>query len=88
MPIQPTSESSGLGTVEIYTEFIDGLKDLGGFSHIYLLYHFHKTRRSKLLVTPFLDTEAHGIFATRAPSRPNPIGISLVTIISLENNFI
>jgi tRNA-Thr(GGU) m(6)t(6)A37 methyltransferase TsaA len=61
---------------------------LGGFSHIYLLYHFHKTRRSKLLVTPFLDTEAHGIFATRAPSRPNPIGISLVTIISLENNFI
>ena len=88
MPIQPTSESSGLGTVEIYTEFIDGLKDLGGFSHIYLLYHFHKTRKPKLLVTPFLDTEAHGIFATRAPSRPNPIGISLVKIVSLENNFI
>jgi tRNA (adenine37-N6)-methyltransferase len=88
MPIQPTSESSGIGTVEIYTEFIDGLKDLGGFSHIYLLYHFHKTRKPKLLITPFLDTEAHGIFATRAPSRPNPIGISLVKIVSLENNFI
>jgi tRNA (adenine37-N6)-methyltransferase len=88
MPIQPTSESSGLGTVEIYTEFTDGLKDLGGFSHIYLLYHFHKTRQSKLLVTPFLDTQAHGIFATRAPGRPNPIGISLVKIVNLENNLI
>ncbi len=88
MPIQPTSELSGRGTVEIYTEFTDGLKDLGGFSHIYLLYHFHKTRQSKLLVTPFLGTEVHGIFATRAPSRPNPIGISLVKIVRLENNLI
>ncbi len=74
--------------MEIYNEFVDGLKDLGGFSHIYLLFHFHKTRQSKLLVTPFLDIEAHGIFATRAPSRPNPIGISLVKIVSLENKFI
>jgi tRNA-Thr(GGU) m(6)t(6)A37 methyltransferase TsaA len=88
MPIQPTSESSGLGTVEIYTEFVDGLKDLGGFSHIYLLYHFHKMRQSKLLVTPFLDTASHGIFATRAPSRPNPIGLSLVRIVSIDNNLI
>ena len=88
MPIQPSSESSGLGTVEIYPEFVDGLKDLDDFSHIYLLYHFHKMRQSKLLVTPFLDTETHGIFATRAPSRPNPIGISLVKIVSLENNLI
>ena len=88
MPIQPSSESSGLGTVEIFPEFSEGLKDLSGFSHIYLLYHFHKMCQSKLLVTPFLDTETHGIFATRAPSRPNPIGISLVKIVSLENNLI
>jgi tRNA-Thr(GGU) m(6)t(6)A37 methyltransferase TsaA len=88
MPIQPSSESSGLGTVEIFPEFSEGLKDLSGFSHIYLLYHFHKMYQSKLLVTPFLDTETHGIFATRAPSRPNPIGISLVKIVSLENNLI
>jgi tRNA-Thr(GGU) m(6)t(6)A37 methyltransferase TsaA len=88
MPIQPSSESSGLGTVEIYAEFVEGLKDLSGFSHIYLLYHFHKMRQSKLLVTPFLDTESHGIFATRAPSRPNPIGISLVKIVSIKDNLI
>jgi len=88
MPIQPSSESSGLGTVEIYTEFVDGLKDLSGFSHIYLLYHFHKMHQSKILVTPFLDTEAHGIFATRAPSRPNPIGISLVKIVCIKDNLI
>ncbi len=88
MPIQPSSESSGPGTVEIYTEFVDGLKDLSGFSHIYILYHFHKVRQTKILVTPFLDTESHGIFATRAPSRPNPIGISLVRIVSVTDNLI
>jgi tRNA (adenine37-N6)-methyltransferase len=88
MPIQPTSESSGPGTVEIYTEFAGGLKDLEGFSHIYLLYHFHQMRRSSLLVIPFLDTEPRGIFATRAPSRPNPIGMSLVRIEDIENNII
>jgi tRNA-Thr(GGU) m(6)t(6)A37 methyltransferase TsaA len=88
MPIQPSSKSSGSGAVEIYAEFVDGLKDLSGFSHIYLLYHLRKMRQSKLLVTPFLDTESHGIFATRAPSRPNPIGISLVKIISIKDNII
>lgn len=88
MPIQPSSESSGLGAVEIYAEFVDGLKDLSGFSHIYLLYHLHKMRQSRMLVTPFLDTESHGIFATRAPSRPNPIGMSLVKIVSIKDNSI
>jgi tRNA-Thr(GGU) m(6)t(6)A37 methyltransferase TsaA len=88
MPIQPTSESSGLGTVEIYPEFVDGLKDLEGFSHVYLLYHFHRMRQSTLLVTPFLDTVSRGIFATRAPSRPNPIGMSLAEIHDIENNLI
>lgn len=88
MPIQPTSDASEPGTVETYPEYRDGLKDLEGFSHIYLLYHFHKMHQSKLLVTPFLDTEPHGIFSTRAPSRPNPIGLSLVKIIRIENNLI
>lgn len=88
MPIQPTSDISRSGTVEIYPQFKDGLKDLEGFSHIYLLYHFHKIRQSNLIVTPFLDKEPRGIFATRAPSRPNPIGLSLVELIRLENNFI
>jgi tRNA-Thr(GGU) m(6)t(6)A37 methyltransferase TsaA len=88
MPIQPSSTLSGLGSIELYPEFVDGLKDLSGFSHIYLLYHFHKMHQPKLLVTPFLDTEPHGIFATRAPSRPNPIGISLVKIVSIKDNVI
>ena len=88
MPIQPTSEISGSGIVEIYPQFIDGLKDLEGFSHIYLLYHFHKIRLPQLIVTPFLDKEPRGIFSTRAPSRPNPIGLSLVELVRLENNLI
>ena len=88
MPIQPTSDASRLGTVEIYSEFAEGLKDLEGFSHIYLIYHLHKISQSRLLVTPFLDKAPHGIFATRAPSRPNPIGLSLVRIIRLEGNLI
>lgn len=88
MPIQPTSDVSGSGIVEIYPEFVDGLKDLEGFSHIYLLYHFHKLNLSNLIVTPFLDREPRGIFATRAPSRPNPIGLSLVELARIENNLI
>ncbi len=88
MPIQPASDVSGSGTVEIFPQFIDGLKDLEGFSHIYLLYHLHKMRQSNLIVIPFLDKEPRGIFATRAPSRPNPIGLSLVELIRIENNMI
>ena len=88
MPIQPTSDTSKPGVVEIFPEFADGLKDLEGFSHIYLLYHLHKVRQSNLTVTPFLDKEPRGIFATRAPSRPNPIGLSLVELVRIEGNLI
>ncbi|RLD05758.1 MAG: tRNA (N6-threonylcarbamoyladenosine(37)-N6)-methyltransferase TrmO [Chloroflexi bacterium] len=88
MPIQPTSESSAEGYLEIHPEFIDGLKDLDSFSHIYLIYHLHEVHQGKLQITPFLDKEPHGIFATRAPSRPNPIGLSLVKLIRIEGNLI
>lgn len=88
MPIQPTSEASRPGRIEIKPEFVDGLKDLEGFSHIYLLYHFHRRGPTKLTVTPFLDKEPRGVFATRAPSRPNPIGLSLVKLIRIEGNII
>ena len=88
MPIQPTSDASESGTLEIFPEFVKGLKDIEGFSHIYILYHFHKVRQPKLIVTPFLDKNPHGIFATRAPSCPNPIGLSLVKLISVENNLV
>jgi tRNA-Thr(GGU) m(6)t(6)A37 methyltransferase TsaA len=88
MPIRPASDVSGSGIVEISPEFTDALKDLEGFSHIYLLYHFHKVRRSQLMVTPFLDSKPHGIFATRAPSRPNPLGLSLVRLVRIDNNLV
>ncbi len=88
MPIQPTDEASGSGIVEIFPQFIDGLKDLEGFSHIYLVYYFHKVQIPSLTVIPLLDMVPRGIFATRAPNRPNPIGISLVEVVRIENNLI
>ena len=88
MPIQPTSDASGVGVIEVFPEFTDALKDLEGFSHIYLLYHFHKVHQANLTVTPFLDSTPRGIFATRAPNRPNPIGLSLVKLVRIENNLV
>jgi tRNA-Thr(GGU) m(6)t(6)A37 methyltransferase TsaA len=88
MPIQPVSENSADGRIEVFSEFAAGLKDLEGFSHILLLYHFHRSRSYSLAVTPFLDTEPRGLFATRAPNRPNPIGISLVRLVRIEGSFL
>lgn len=88
MPIQPTSDTSAPGTIEIFPEYTDALKDLEGFSHIYLLYHFHMVRQVNLIVSPFLDSDPRGIFATRAPRRPNPIGLSLVELVHIKNNLI
>ena len=86
MPIQPTSQASKPGVVEIYSQYAEALKDLDGFSHIYLIYHFHRVASSKLTITPFLDTQPRGLFATRAPCRPNPIGLSLVQLSHIEGN--
>ncbi len=88
MPIQPASKASGPGRVEIFPEYQDGLKDVDGFSHIILLYHMHATREQSLTVTPFLDTSPRGIFATRAPTRPNPIGLSIVNLIRVEDGIL
>ena len=84
MPIQPTGAASAPGTVEILPEYQQGLKDLEGFSHIILIYHLHAAQRGPLMVTPFLDSQPRGIFATRAPTRPNPIGISIVRLVKIE----
>jgi len=86
MPIQPTSEKSAPGVAEVYPEFAEGLADLAGFSHVILLYHLHQVRTVKLKVIPFLDTTERGVFATRAPSRPNPIGLSTVELLRVEGN--
>ena len=86
MPIQPTGQASAPGTIEVLPEYVEGLKDLEGFSHVILLYHLHKVRRVDLTVTPFLGSEQHGVFATRAPTRPNPIGLSIVELVRIEDN--
>lgn len=86
MPIQPAGAQGVVGSVTVLPEFVPGLKDLAGFSHLYLVYVFHKVARTSLLVKPFLDDAEHGVFATRAPVRPNPIGLSLVELVSVEGD--
>ena len=85
MPIQPAGAAGVKGTVEVYEKFRAGLKDLDGFSHIILLYIFHRSQGFKLEVIPYMDTQPRGLFATRAPKRPNPIGLSTVELDRIEN---
>jgi len=86
MPIQPSSARGIKGSVEIFPEFAAGLKDIEGFSHIILVYHFHLSKGYQLEVKPFLDDNKRGVFATRAPRRPNNIGISVVKLVKVEDN--
>ena len=88
MPIQPSSALGIEGWIEIDPPYVEGLKDLEGFSHLILVYYFHRAGPTQLLVTPFLDNEPRGVFATRAPSRPNPLGISVVELKSIEKNLL
>jgi tRNA-Thr(GGU) m(6)t(6)A37 methyltransferase TsaA len=85
-PIQPSGAGDTPGVAEVFPEFAPGLKDLDGFSHVILLYVFHLAGPPKLLVTPFLDEGQHGVFSTRAPSRPNPLGLSVVRLERVEGN--
>jgi len=87
-PIQPVYARGCKGYVELYPEFIDGLRDLSDFSHIYLIYHFHKSREVKLIVKPYLQDVDRGIFSTRAPFRPNPIGLSVAELLGIEGNIL
>ena len=86
MPIQPVGARGTKGTVDVQAEYEDGLKDLDGFSHIILIYHFHLSEGHSLQVKPFLDDTPRGIFAVRAPRRPNPIGISVVRLERVEGS--
>ena len=85
MPIQPTGAAGIKGTVEVFEDFQAGLKDLDGISHIILLYHFHRSDSFELQVIPFMDSESRGLFATRAPRRPNAIGLSVVQLDKIED---
>ncbi len=86
MPVQPAAAEGIKGRIELLPEYVPGLKDLEGFSYITLVYSFHRITAYELLVIPFMDTEEHGIFATKAPKRPNAIGISTVKLIKIEGN--
>lgn len=82
-PIQ-AAFSQAEGIIEVYPEYADGLQDVEGFSHIILLYWFHQSEGYQLVVRPFLDHEARGLFAIRYPARPNPIGLSIVELVGRE----
>ena len=84
MPIQSSGAKGVQGRVEIHPEFADGLMDLQGSSHLFLIYHFHRVESMQLMVIPFLDTVPRGVFSTRAPKRPNPIGLSVVKLVKID----
>lgn len=85
-PIQPPGAEDVRGVVVVDREYEDGLRDLDGFSHLFLLYHCHRSGEPSLTVEPFLDRQERGVFATRAPSRPNAIGLSVVALEKIEGN--
>ncbi len=88
VPIQPAVADDAQGTVEVYEQYAAGLQDLDGFERIWLLYWFHRASEANLLVKPYLDTVERGLFATRAPSRPNPIGLSSVRFLGIDGNIL
>lgn len=88
MPIQPAAAAGVRGRVVLDPEYAQGTQDLEGFSHLILVYYFHRARPHRLLVKPFLDDQQRGLFATRAPSRPNPIGISVVKLLAVQDRIL
>lgn len=84
MPIQPSGAAGVKGCIELRENLVEGLQGLDGFSHIIVIYQFHQAAGSRLTVTPFLDQNPHGVFATRAPTRPNPIGLSVLKLTGIE----
>nr|WP_319393196.1 tRNA (N6-threonylcarbamoyladenosine(37)-N6)-methyltransferase TrmO [uncultured Desulfobacter sp.] len=86
MPIQPTGAKDVQGRIILHPEYEQGLSDIDGFSHLILLYHFHQSDGFDLMLTPFMDTKPRGLFSTRAPRRPNPIGLSIVRLVGRKEN--
>jgi len=85
-PIQPAYARGCKGRVEVLPEFAEGLRDMDGFSHIYLIYHLHRAGPPQLVVKPFVQDAERGVFATRAPCRPNALGLSIVELVRREGN--
>jgi tRNA (adenine37-N6)-methyltransferase len=85
-PIQSSGAGDVEGVVEVFPEFADGLRDIAGFDRLWLIYHLHRMTEAQLIVRPFLDNQARGVFATRAPARPNHLGLSAVRLLRIEEN--
>jgi tRNA-Thr(GGU) m(6)t(6)A37 methyltransferase TsaA len=85
-PIQGTASHGAQGVVELLPELISGLKDLAGIERLWLIYLLDRASPMQLVVRPYMDTEDRGVLATRSPARPNPIGISAVRLLSVEEN--
>ena len=90
MPIQPKGAKDIYATIEFKDEFKEGLKDLDGFSHVYLIYYFHKVNEHKLSVIPFNDKTdtPRGVFSTRTPVHPNSMGLSVVELVDVKDNIV
>jgi tRNA-Thr(GGU) m(6)t(6)A37 methyltransferase TsaA len=90
MPVQPRGAKDTIATIHFKKEYQDGLKDLNGFSHIYLIYYFHKIKQPQLQVIPFNDktNTKRGVFSTRTPMHPNSIGLSIVKLIDVTDNIV
>jgi tRNA-Thr(GGU) m(6)t(6)A37 methyltransferase TsaA len=87
-PIQPALADGAVGWIDLNREYVPALKDLDGFERIWLLYWFDRAGEVRLEVVPYLDTVMRGLFATRAPARPNPLGISCVHLLGCEGNIL
>jgi len=88
MPIQTSGGEGIKGHIEIFPDYIDGLRDLDEFSHIFLIYQFHLSEGCDLLCKPFLDDQKHGVFAVRSPRRPNQVGLSIVRLIDIKDGIL
>lgn len=87
MPIQTVAAGQHQGKIEVFEAFAPGLRDVQEFQYLIVLTHLHEAVE-KLEVTPFMDTQSHGVFATRAPARPNRIGLSIVELLRLEGRML
>ena len=87
-PVQPFCAAGSEGSIEVFDPYREGLRDLDGFQRIWVLFWCHRTSRPKLTVIPYRDTVARGLFATRAPARPNPIGLSTLRLYEISGNLL
>ena len=88
IPKGPRVEHTAEGVLELLPELTEGLTDIEGFSHLYVIWVFPRAQRHTLLSTPPTDTRPHGVFATRSPRRPNPIGLTVVTLLRRDGHLL